>query len=219
MTWLTDHPNARLVVVDVLKRIRGRTPPGVSYYDADYVTVARIKKIADQFGVAIVAIHHTRKADADDYLDEVSGTAGLTGAADAIAVLKRARGQAAAVLHLTGRDVDEANHALTSPRTLDSGTCSTDPPNCTPWPTPAPPSSPWSRCTPRHRPEGPRRRLRAGVRADPYDAGPHGRCRPTRHRRTGPLLPCHTSHMSTLCHTCHTCHNRRSERRRRRISK
>jgi hypothetical protein len=57
-------------------------------------------------------VHHVRKAASDDFLAEVSGTNGLAGAADATLVLKRSRGQADGVLHVTGRDVDEAEYAL-----------------------------------------------------------------------------------------------------------
>ncbi|MCI0387086.1 winged helix-turn-helix transcriptional regulator, partial [Streptomyces sp. CNQ085] len=64
------------------------------------------------YGVAVVLVHHVRKAGSDDFLTEVSGTNGLAGAADATLVLKRARGKADGVLHVTGRDVDEAEYAL-----------------------------------------------------------------------------------------------------------
>ena len=86
--------------------------PGMSAYDADYAAVGRAKRLADHYGVAVVLVHHVRKAGSDDFLAEVSGTNGLAGAADATLVLKRARGQADGVLHVTGRDVDEAEYAL-----------------------------------------------------------------------------------------------------------
>lgn len=110
--WLDQHPGTRLVIIDVLARIRGTAPAGTSAYDSDYQAVVRAKDIADQHGVAVVLVHHVRKAEADDFLDTVSGTNGLTGAADQVLVLKRSRGKADAVLHLTGRDVEEAEHAL-----------------------------------------------------------------------------------------------------------
>jgi DNA-binding Lrp family transcriptional regulator len=110
--WLKQHPDARLVVVDVFARIRGTTPAGVSAYDADYTAVARAKTVADAHGVAMVLVHHVRKAEAADFLEAVSGTNGLAGAADSVLVLKRSRGEADAVLHLTGRDVEEAEHAM-----------------------------------------------------------------------------------------------------------
>lgn len=112
-SWLDRHPDARMVVLDVFAKMRGTAPPGLSAYDADYAAVGRAKRVADEYGVALVLVHHVRKAGADDFLAEVSGTNGLAGAADATLVLKRARGDADAVLHITGRDVEEAEHSLT----------------------------------------------------------------------------------------------------------
>jgi hypothetical protein len=111
-TWLDQNPDARLVVVDVFARVRGPVLKDASAYDADYAAVGRAKALADEYGVALVLVHHTRKATDDDWLNTVSGTQGLAGAADAIAVLKRTRGKADGILSITGRDVDEAEHAL-----------------------------------------------------------------------------------------------------------
>lgn len=110
--WLERNPNARMVVIDVFAKMRGPSIPGSSAYDADYAAVGHAKRIADHYGVAVVLVHHVRKAGSDDFLAEVSGTNGLAGAADATLVLKRSRGQADGVLHVTGRDVDEAEYAL-----------------------------------------------------------------------------------------------------------
>jgi hypothetical protein len=109
--WLERNPDARLVVIDVFAKMRG-THAGKSAYDADYAAIGQAKRLADEYGVAVVLVHHVRKAGANDFLAEVSGTNGLAGAADATLVLKRARGQADGVLHITGRDVDETEHAL-----------------------------------------------------------------------------------------------------------
>ncbi|WP_079185184.1 AAA family ATPase [Streptomyces uncialis] len=110
--WLDRNPEARMVVVDVFAKMRGNSAPGASAYEADYAAVGHAKRIADHYGVAVVLVHHVRKAASDDFLAEVSGTNGLAGAADATLVLKRSRGQADGVLHVTGRDVDEAEYAL-----------------------------------------------------------------------------------------------------------
>ncbi len=110
--WLDRHPDARLVVIDVFAKVRGTPPQGVAAYDADYAAMSRIKRVADAYGVAIVLVHHVRKAAAEDFLATVSGTNGLAGAADAVLVLERARAKADGVLHVTGRDVDEHDHAL-----------------------------------------------------------------------------------------------------------
>jgi AAA domain len=110
--WLTRNPGARMVVIDVFAKVRGRPPAGVSAYDADYAAIGYAKRLADEHAVAVVLVHHVRKAGADDFLAEVSGTNGLAGAADATLVLKRPRGEADGILYVTGRDVDEAEHPL-----------------------------------------------------------------------------------------------------------
>lgn len=110
--WLDANRDARMVIIDVFAKLRGMSAPGMSAYDADYAAVGRVKRIADNYGVAIVLVHHVRKAGSDDFLSEVSGTNGIAGAADATLVLKRARGQADGVLHVTGRDVSESEYAL-----------------------------------------------------------------------------------------------------------
>jgi len=43
-------------------------------YEADYRAVMRAKEIADRYGVPFVIVHHTRKHEATDWLDQVSGT-------------------------------------------------------------------------------------------------------------------------------------------------
>lgn len=112
MAWLDRNRDARMVVIDVFAKLRGMSPPGMSAYDADYTAVGRAKRIADAYSIAVVLVHHIRKAGAEDFLEMVSGTNGLAGAADATIVLKRARGQADGSLFITGRDVDEAEYAL-----------------------------------------------------------------------------------------------------------
>ena len=110
--WLEDNPHARLVIIDTFAKMRGTDPTGASAYAADYAAAARFKTLADHYNVPFLLIHHVRKQGADDFQDMVSGTNGLTGAVDATLVLKRTRGQADGVLHVTGRDVEEAEYAM-----------------------------------------------------------------------------------------------------------
>jgi hypothetical protein len=110
--WLSKRRDARLVIVDVFERIRGRGLSQQSAYSADYAAVKAAKAIADYFGVAMVLIHHVRKAASDDFTELISGTNGLAAAADTIAVLKRARGELDATLHVVGRDVEENEFAM-----------------------------------------------------------------------------------------------------------
>lgn len=119
--WLEAHPGARLVIVDVLRKVRPLGDGKGNAYNEDYDSMGALKTLADRYGVAVIAVHHTRKmADETDVFNEVSGSTGLTGAADAILIAKRARNTAEAVLHLTGRDVTEHDYGLS----WDSTTCS-----------------------------------------------------------------------------------------------
>jgi hypothetical protein len=109
--WLGHHPGCRLVIFDTLTRIRDRRPGlgGGSLYEADYDLMALLKQVGDQMGLCVCAVHHTRKPKEheEDPFDQISGTLGLGGAADAMIVLRRAVAAADAKLHITGRDVEE----------------------------------------------------------------------------------------------------------------
>lgn len=111
--WLKGHPDARLVIIDVLARVRAPALREESRYDTDYRTLGSIKALADNAGVPFLVLHHTRKMASADFVDEISGTQGIAGAADAILVLRRMRGEAGGLLQVTGRDIEEAEYALT----------------------------------------------------------------------------------------------------------
>jgi hypothetical protein len=110
--WLQNHPAARLVVVDTLKKVRPRRKRGANIYDEDYEHGMLLKALADRYGVAIVVVHHTNKTPATDPLEMVSGSTGLTGAVDSVLVLFRKRGQQEARLFTAGRDVEDQYLAL-----------------------------------------------------------------------------------------------------------
>ena len=105
--WLDDHPDARLIVIDTLKKIRPRGHDSRNIYDVDYEALEPLLPLAAEYGVAIIVIHHLRKTGAADPLDEISGSTGLTGGVDGVMVLKRERGTADATLYVDGRDIEE----------------------------------------------------------------------------------------------------------------
>jgi hypothetical protein len=109
--WLSRHDEAALLIIDTLERFRGERD-GRSAYADDYAALQELCALAKEFGLAILVIHHTRKNESDDPLEMVSGTFGLTGAADGVMVLKRQRGHAGAKLFVTGRDVADAELSL-----------------------------------------------------------------------------------------------------------
>jgi hypothetical protein len=110
--WLDGHPDARSIIIDTWAKYR---PPSTSRgdrYDEDYRLAGELQGWAAGHNVALMAITHTRKAEATDPLEKVSGSVGLTGAADAVLVIQRYRGENEATLFTTGRDLDEGELAL-----------------------------------------------------------------------------------------------------------
>lgn len=107
--WCDSVAKPVLIVVDTLEKFRPIPKGNAAAYSTDYLAIAGLHKLAHTRGIAIVVIHHVRKMEADDPFDTVSGTNGLTGAADTILVLKR---QASNVtLHARGRDIEEKETA------------------------------------------------------------------------------------------------------------
>ncbi len=110
--WCAAHPDVRLIVVDTLARVRPPRMRGGNGYDEDTAAMIPWQRIAEHFTVAVVIVHHDRKAEAGDFIDAVSGTHGLAGVADTTLVLDRARMEDYGRLRLTGRDVQERELVL-----------------------------------------------------------------------------------------------------------
>ena len=109
--WCASSTNPVLIVIDTLARFRKPADGKQQSYAADTEAIAGLQRIAIKYGVAILVLHHDRKAEVGDPFDTVSGTLGLTGAADTILILKR-RPDGGVVLHARGRDIEESDTAL-----------------------------------------------------------------------------------------------------------
>jgi hypothetical protein len=107
--WCSLVQQPVLIVVDTLEKFRPRAKPNTPQYSVDYAAITGLHHIAHEKSVAIVVVHHVRKMEADDPFDMVSGTNGLTGAADTILVLRKQSGNA--TLHARGRDIEEKETA------------------------------------------------------------------------------------------------------------
>ena len=110
--FLESNPNCRMVAIDTLARVRGRASRTDDRYMLDYRVTEMLQELALRRDIAILLVHHVRKAPGADIFETISGSYGLTGPADGILVLQRARGEATATLHITGRDVEERELAL-----------------------------------------------------------------------------------------------------------
>jgi hypothetical protein len=109
--WLDDHPSG-LVMMDPLGKVMTPAKQGQGAYERDYEIGSRLKDVADTHeGSAVVTVHHNRKASSDDWMDATNGTQGINGAMDWTIAIQRSRNDGDAVIHVTGRDVEEGDYA------------------------------------------------------------------------------------------------------------
>jgi len=112
--WLEKHTDCRLVVIDALARIRPRGQyRNEGVYDKDYSDIGELQKLAARYSIALVLVHHERKAESSDDYDRVSGSVGITGAADTVMILERPdRSKMQGVLIISGRDISDRKYQL-----------------------------------------------------------------------------------------------------------
>ena len=104
-TFLAEHPDTVLVIIDTLQMIRGSNYDNT--YANDYRDLSALKRIADAHGIAILLIHHLRKETADDVFNRISGTTAISGAVDSsFTLVEDKRGSGKAKLSCIGRDIE-----------------------------------------------------------------------------------------------------------------
>jgi len=108
--WRSSAAKPRLVVIDVLQRIKPAGKVGQTSYESDYDAMSPLQRWATEHRIGVVCLHHTRKAGADDQLEALSGSNGLSACADTTLVLDR--DQNGITLYVRGRDVEERESAL-----------------------------------------------------------------------------------------------------------
>lgn len=108
-TYIREHKDIKLIIIDVLQKIRGEIPAGKTEYGNDYDEIGMLKKLADRCGVAILLVTHTRKTrDKFNRMNQISGGVGVLGAADTLLMLSGAEGMdMPKTVYIKGRDMME----------------------------------------------------------------------------------------------------------------
>lgn len=111
---LKAFPDIKVVVIDTLQFVKYRQAKSESAYECDYRTGRDLKEFAEKKHLAIVVVTHTTKMiHIEDEMSNVSGTNGVTGAADAVIVLsKEKRADKDAKMFITGRKVRQSMHSI-----------------------------------------------------------------------------------------------------------
>ena len=106
---LTEYPDIKLIIVDTLGRSRAdQKRSDNNIYLADYELLALLQTFALKNKIAILMVHHTKKGSEEYVFDEISGTTGITGAADTMLLLKKVKKQNK--IYVTGRDIEETEY-------------------------------------------------------------------------------------------------------------
>ena len=105
--FLRRFPQAQLIIIDTLQKVREMAGDRYSYA-SDYEVIGQLKTFADFHNICILIVHHTRKQQAEDSFEMISGTTGLLGCADGAFLLhKEKRTDHRAILDIVGRDQPE----------------------------------------------------------------------------------------------------------------
>ena len=111
--FVQEHPDTRLIIIDTLQKVREFGGDTYSYA-SDYEVITKPKAFADEHGICLLLVHHTRKQQAEDKFDMISGTNGLLGAADGAFLLQKERRTSnTATLDISGRDQQDQRLYLT----------------------------------------------------------------------------------------------------------
>jgi hypothetical protein len=113
--WAASVKNPRLIIFDTLAGVRPDRNNKDTLYEGDYRALTELQSWLSEAGIGGIVLHHTRKMEADDPIDSVSGSLGLTGCSDTVGVL--ARGKDGTTLYIRGRDVEEQELATTFSKT------------------------------------------------------------------------------------------------------
>jgi RecA-family ATPase len=116
--WCNSRKAPRLIAIDTLAMVRAPANGKGQPYEQDYHALSGLHQLSERLRIASIISHHDRKTDAEDVFDTISGTLGLQGAVDTMAVLtKKPQGT---TIHIRGRDLEEESSLAMS---FDRATC------------------------------------------------------------------------------------------------
>ena len=119
---LEAHPNIKLIVIDILNRIRASTRSfGKNAYEIDSAEMSKLKDFTNKYNICVLIVHHNRKGrDTQAPFQNISGSQGLLGGVDEGLMLVRApRPSREARLSVTSREMQDVELTIY----LDDKTC------------------------------------------------------------------------------------------------
>jgi len=113
--WVKNVKNPRLIIVDTMIKAQGhKLKGGMNAYEWDSKMLTAIQKIAIEYNICVLLVHHTKKKKDDDPFDDISGSTGIQGISDTLLHIQVTRGESSQVptLQVIGRDIESQNIAI-----------------------------------------------------------------------------------------------------------
>ncbi len=116
--WLLERPDGlsarALVVIDLLQAVKnqGSHSGGKTAYENDYNGLKSLRDYVSLRNVAIVVLHHTRKASSENEFNSISGSQGIAGSVDTIWLLKSRPNSFTGDLIVTSRESDGGEYEM-----------------------------------------------------------------------------------------------------------
>ena len=107
--WIKNTPNAQLVVIDTYYYAlpQSNKKSFKERYEIDSKNLSGIHRIALDYNIAILIVHHTTKGKHDDSFNEISGSVGMQSIADTLWVINSDRkAKNKTILEIIGRDIE-----------------------------------------------------------------------------------------------------------------
>jgi hypothetical protein len=107
--WIKNTPNAQLVVIDTYYHAlpQSNKKSFKERYEIDSKNLSGIHRIALDYNIAILIVHHTTKGKHDDSFNEISGSVGMQSIADTLWVITSDRkAKKNTILEIIGRDIE-----------------------------------------------------------------------------------------------------------------
>jgi len=116
-TWISEHPKAQLICIDVMQKVRGITPGNRNAYQDDYAYLTTFADLAKKHRIAILLLHHVNRRDdksIGDPFDRISGSNGIMATVDTAIMLTKKRGQSQANVKIESREDVETGDMILS---------------------------------------------------------------------------------------------------------
>ena len=107
--WIKETPDARLVVIDTYYHAlpKNLKRSNKERYEIDSQNLSGLQRIALDYNITILIVHHTTKGKHDDTFNEISGSVGMQSIADTLWVISSDRkAKKDSILEITGRDIE-----------------------------------------------------------------------------------------------------------------